>query len=132
MKASEKKSQAKSGNKIMLLNFKEFHSHFSKRLQVHNSQAAPLFPHAAFFSQGVKDAIDLVSEMYSSGRLDLTYRNEADSGINNISDYEQECVLSDEVDLDELEYPLFERFYYSGVKQFFECMNRDFKIQIRR
>lgn len=131
-KTMDKKSHLKTGNKIMLLNFKEFQSHFSEKLSSQDSQIDHLFSQAAFFNRGVKDAINLLSEMYSSGRLDLTYRNRDGVGVNNISEYEYECQLNAEVDMDEFEHPLLSRYYYSGVKQIFECMNRDFKVELRR
>lgn len=122
----------KNRNKIMILNFHDFRQKFSEQLnQTHPYQQDVQWNIAGCFFQGADDAIKIISQLYEDGRIVLTFKTAPSIGINNISDYAKECIVNDEVDLDEMDYPLLSRYYYSGVKQILDLLNRDFNVRYK-
>lgn len=122
----------KNRNKFMNLNFHDFRQQFSEQLQQSKPyQQNNLYDTRGCFFQGVDDALAIIWKLYDSGKLVLTFKTMPTIGINNISDYAKECVVNADVDLDEIEYPLLSRYYYSGVKQILELLNRDFNVKYK-
>ena len=122
-------SHLKSRNKFMVLNFHDFKQQFASRLMTTLPYQQDQYSAGGCFYQGVDDSIKIISELYESGKIVLTFKTAPKIGINNISDYAKECTVNDNVDLDELEYPLLSRYYYSGVKQILDILNRDFNVK---
>jgi hypothetical protein len=113
----------------MVLNFHDFKQQFASRLMTTLPYQQEQYTVGGCFYQGVDDALKIIAELYDSGKIVLTFKTAPKIGINNISDYAQDCVVNDDVEMDELEYPLLTRYYYSGVKQILDILNHNFNVK---
>lgn len=112
------------------LSIEHFKSHFDLKkntLVFHDTNRKS---EVSSFMSGMTDAIDLIKDLYESGRLDLEFKPGVVVRFNEIGDYARECRISDEIALDEFEYTLLDRYYYSAVKQIFDLLNRDFYFKL--
>lgn len=113
------------------LNIDSFKSHFDAKKQALTFQDPGSKADISYFMSGITDAIKLIQELYENSRLDLEFKPGIKVRFNDLSDYSLECRLSSDIDLDEFEYTLLDRYYYCGVKQIFDLLNRDFYFKLK-